>query len=575
MKRSAIIVSAFLAAAVSLHAQDTYDAINFSENNYYGTARTIGLGNAVTALGGDLGSIGINPAGSAVYSYGQFTFTPNLSFASTKASYASRADQSYGDITRTGKTRFTLPNVGMTFNLATGSNYGLKSMTFGMVANSTALYNEKIAASGMNPYTSILGAMAYSATGYDESVLNDYGSYEAGYPWSAVLGYRSGMISHIAGTSGEYKGASEQVVEDADGNLMIGLPAGAMLNQTYSRALYGSKSDVIFNWGLNFSDRFFVGINLGIPTMTYTSKLTFNEAVPTGFEKDFTNYFLQSDGSVAEFNYLASEYSYDYMAQGDGIYGKVGLIWRPVPWLRLGAAAQTPTFFTVSESYRMGGRVFFDHDSPEAEYSPEGTYTYNLRQPWEANFGVAFTLGQLGLISVDYELQDFSVMKYMEADERLSVSQYFVPVNHANKNFTGMSHYLRAGLEVKPFNWLALRAGYTLKTSPEKYWKNNLGEVVTPGTYVADYWDYYHTRRLTLEDRYSVKANRHTFSLGAGYSSRGSFFMDAAVRLSCYPSVLYTPYQDYSVLDGEICAAPGINSFNSVVDAALTLGWRF
>ena len=61
-----------LAAAASAAAQDMYDALRYSDYNYYGTARTIGMGNAVTALGGDLGSIGINPAGSAVNSYSQF-----------------------------------------------------------------------------------------------------------------------------------------------------------------------------------------------------------------------------------------------------------------------------------------------------------------------------------------------------------------------------------------------------------------------------------------------------------------------------------------------------------------------
>jgi hypothetical protein len=46
-----------------------YDGLTFSQNNYYGTARSIGMGNAMTAVGGDLGSIGINPAGSAVYNF--------------------------------------------------------------------------------------------------------------------------------------------------------------------------------------------------------------------------------------------------------------------------------------------------------------------------------------------------------------------------------------------------------------------------------------------------------------------------------------------------------------------------
>ena len=58
-------IAAFLAAAVGAGAQNFYDAITFSQNQYFGTARSVAMGNAMTAVGGDLGSVGINPAGSA------------------------------------------------------------------------------------------------------------------------------------------------------------------------------------------------------------------------------------------------------------------------------------------------------------------------------------------------------------------------------------------------------------------------------------------------------------------------------------------------------------------------------
>ena len=60
-------------------AQTVYDGLTFSKNEYFGTARSIALGNAMTAVGGDLGSISLNPAGSAVAGYSQFTITPGLS----------------------------------------------------------------------------------------------------------------------------------------------------------------------------------------------------------------------------------------------------------------------------------------------------------------------------------------------------------------------------------------------------------------------------------------------------------------------------------------------------------------
>ena len=78
------VISIFLGlSAICGYAQTAYDALLFSENNYEGTARTMAMGNAFTALGGDLGSVGINPAGSAVAGYSQITLTPSLTFSAS------------------------------------------------------------------------------------------------------------------------------------------------------------------------------------------------------------------------------------------------------------------------------------------------------------------------------------------------------------------------------------------------------------------------------------------------------------------------------------------------------------
>ena len=79
------VVSLF-AATSAADAQGLEDAVRYSQNDYFGTARSMALGNAMTALGGDLGSIGINPAGSAVASYGQLTITPGLSISNVRTS---------------------------------------------------------------------------------------------------------------------------------------------------------------------------------------------------------------------------------------------------------------------------------------------------------------------------------------------------------------------------------------------------------------------------------------------------------------------------------------------------------
>lgn len=81
MKKTASIIIILAAMSAFGHAQTASDALLFSSTDYEGTARTMAMGNAFTALGGDLGSISINPAGSAVAKYSQITLTPSLTFS--------------------------------------------------------------------------------------------------------------------------------------------------------------------------------------------------------------------------------------------------------------------------------------------------------------------------------------------------------------------------------------------------------------------------------------------------------------------------------------------------------------
>ena len=56
MRKTALVLSLTVFTAVAASAQTEFDALMFSENNYEGTARTMAMGNAFTALGGDPGA---------------------------------------------------------------------------------------------------------------------------------------------------------------------------------------------------------------------------------------------------------------------------------------------------------------------------------------------------------------------------------------------------------------------------------------------------------------------------------------------------------------------------------------
>ncbi len=69
-------------------AQNVGNALLFSQQNYGSTARSKAMGNAFGALGGDFGSLSINPAGIGIYQYGEISASTNLlNLNSTESSY--------------------------------------------------------------------------------------------------------------------------------------------------------------------------------------------------------------------------------------------------------------------------------------------------------------------------------------------------------------------------------------------------------------------------------------------------------------------------------------------------------
>jgi hypothetical protein len=119
----------------------------------------------LTAVGGDLGSIGINPAGSAVAGYGQFAITPGLTISSVSSAYSPEGENAYGVPNKMSATRMNLPNVGFTMNYRTGRRSGVKSLTFGILSTQTNNYNFASDGFGSNSQTSKLAEFANAADG--------------------------------------------------------------------------------------------------------------------------------------------------------------------------------------------------------------------------------------------------------------------------------------------------------------------------------------------------------------------------------------------------------------------------
>ena len=545
MRKTAITLL-LIASATGTYAQNAYDALNFSENNYEGSARTVAMGNAFTALGGDLGAVTINPAGSAVAGYSQFAITPGLTFSTSTAQGVSPYDSGelpyFQKAMKSRMSRFNIPNFGLTFNWDTGRKSGLKSFTFGFVLSKTASWDEDIYATGTNSTTSFMGQLAAEAT--DNYMWADQLSLQTNpyayddCPWKYVLGYNSNMIAPYGGDNdGDFfVGASELIFDN--GEIALGGP----LEQTYGRRVTGGKYDYVFNLGANISDYLFLGMNLGINTLEYNYDEYFKEVAvnPSDFEISF------EDGTSMCFEKM--RYNNGYSASGTGYFAKFGFIITPIAGLRIGGAIQTPTVTTIEEEWWMSGSTDFTGNSAsQTEYTPEGEFRYRLRSPMRANIGAAYTFGSFGVISADYEICNYGGMRF---DGSSYDRDYFAEINQDIQSRFGAAHSFRVGLEVKPTSSVAVRAGYNVNGCAEK--TNSWGEKIDPV--------------------YTQNA-----SFGLGFSSKGSFFADIAARRTFLADELFMPYADYIYdADGYVTApTPEIRNHKSLWKLLLTVGLRF
>ena len=534
MKR--ILAAVFLSAiALQAGAQDWSDALNYAENDYLGTARSVGMGNAMTAVGGDLGSLTFNPAGSAVASYSQFTITPGLSISTVTAQ--GTLSDGFQDRIKNRNNRMGMPNFGAMMVYDTRNKRGLKRVSFGIVGNVTRDYTNQVRASGTNSTTTLAGSLASQADGYSTDILN--GSfYGSNIPsWETMVGWQGGIFEQI---DGSYVGITESLLDN--GNIVLTDKIG----QNYGLDRKGSKYDLLMNFGLDFNDRFYLGANLGITSLNYRHIETRSEEALAGIDygNDFRSLRVRSS----------------YHDDGSGLYAKVGFIARPVAGLRIGAAIQTPTLMTIHETYQLEGSSLAE-GVQMSQNSPLDEWSFNVISPWRANVGLAYTIGQFGLLSADYEYTDYSITRFRAAFD----DDYYYDFDGTNldiKDFAGPVHAIRLGAEIKPTPAMALRVGYNLTTGSQVNWTDDAGRVVP----------------LSQDERKDQL--RSAVSFGIGYSSPRSFFMDFAVRFQYLPSEYFTPYWYYyneggsTYVDNSV-VTPEIGAQSALCNALLTLGWRF
>jgi len=416
-----------LTVAASLFAQTAEDKLIFSQEYYEGTARSMAMGNAFTAVGGDMGAIGINPASSGVFRYSQVVFTPSLTSSRSNATYLGTAET-------TRQTGMTVSNFGSVISFETGNYSGLMNYNFGFVYNRRNNFRSKMSVHGTTDQTSMLSALAAGLEGYDwmdidlEKTTNPYESTNA--PWPGILAWNSYLLAPLSWLGGKYAGITDSYMastENYDADFDI-LYIGGNLNQRFIRRTFGGDQEFSLNFGANVNDMFYFGANVNFQSVNRTVEEFYEEAAQNS--SDFEDGFVSMDNS------------YWQRTTGSGINLKLGVIVTPIAGLRLGATFTTPTWFNLTDEWDYTMNSSFNNSKNYTVYSPTGTWNYKFAAPLRWSVGAAYTFWDLGLISVDYE-----------------------NVNYASlSNSFRSASIIRAGAEVRIGEIFALRGGYQYYT---------------------------------------------------------------------------------------------------------------
>ena len=479
MKR---ITLPLLLFAMTATAQDIYRMESFTATDLNGTARFVGMGGAMGALGADLSVMGTNPAGIGLYRRSEIATTASLT--------AQPHAEKFHDI---GRTRASFDQIGFVYAMNTDSYEGLKYMNFGVNYQKSRNFKNHInvqnfATGGLSQSWQMMD-LAYADGWLDLGYREDR---ELTTPFTN-LGYDTQLIYPTFDSEGYVSGYEPS---DAD-------------NYSYRRVQWGGNHEWDFNLAANINDRVYVGI---------TAKYHFLN------QKTFTDY---SEMLIDPTNASLHEYYYlnDERTEGEGYSGALGVIFRPVedsPF-RVGLSIHMPTYYEIETSSDLYMESpYADGNLPYSAKDDAVYNSYELRTPWRFNVSMGGTVGNYLAYGAEYEYYDASSMRVTYDN---GLSKDYALKHEADRCLQGV-HTLRLGAELRIVDGLYARAGYNYQSSPYKSSAYLNQFLNSSNYYYATNTDY-----VNLGDLQRVTA-------GVGYRS-GSWYADMAYQYQVQTADVY------------------------------------
>lgn len=443
MKKYSLII-VFLWVAGSAYAQNRHDVALYADDDLNGTARYQSMSGAFGALGGDLSSLNINPAGSAVFTTSAFTVSAGNYRMDTESNYFNQQSKDHAS-----DLQFNQAGGVFVFNNMSNSPWKKFSLAVGYELNNSFENQYVIRGNGNNSIASYFSSNAQGVpleeleVFSDENLTDRYMDLGNSYGFSGqqgLLGYQNYIINPVTEDPSE-----TDYVSNAD-----------FANDLYhNQRVYtsGFNSKFLVNFATQFTDQFYFGAGLNFHSVEREKITQFDES---GYANDSNLQYVQFDNEL--FTY------------GNGFSFNLGGIAKLNNLIRVGASYQSPTWYTLTDELHQFINTDYYEDSAStellyAENSPQTTLLfpdYKIQIPGKWTGSMAFIFGNNGLISVDYQYQDMANAKLKPDNDA-----YFAHENDLIANEFKETSTVRVGGEYR-VNRLSFRAGYRFEESPYK-----------------------------------------------------------------------------------------------------------
>lgn len=544
-----IMTAALLGTAVS--AQETYDNAQLATKDLNGTARYVGMGGAMEALGADLSTIGTNPAGIGMF---------RRSMVAGSFGFNSQQDaKSFGNA---NKTNMSFDQAGFVYSMRSGRH---SMLNFGFNYTKSKNFDQILTAAGRlnNASQNKLSAMknangVYTLQDKNNGLVSNSGAYsQADYLYSNVL------FNHYDANNPNDPNNATLTDKGVIVNQTTGLPV--YYNATgydFGRSTTGYIGQYDFNVSGNSNDRFYWGFTVGIYDVHYNSSSLYSENLVDG-DKAIGDVAMNDERKIT----------------GTGFDVKAGLIFRPAEEspFRIGLYVHTPTWYDLTtRNYTV-----LDNKTSEAYGSSDygkssESYDFKFYTPWRFGVSLGHTVGNYLALGATYEYADYTTndIRVNDGGEVDYWGNYYETSSRDEamkqniKNSLKGVHTVKLGMEFKPEKNFAVRLGYNYQSA--MYNKNGFkdGSQESYGTYYASTTDYTNWK------------DTHRFTAGVGYNY-GKFSFDLAYQYSQTNGDFY-PFMSY--ID-QPQNSPRVPEYDNVCDATkvshkrnqvlMTIGYKF